>query len=38
MHQKLTKQIVGMRRGKQYDFIKIENPEHATQTEISIGK
>ena len=26
-HEKFTKQIVGLRRGKQYDFVKIENPE-----------
>ena len=27
VHQKLSKQIVGMRRGKQFDFTKLENPD-----------
>ena len=27
IHDKFTKQVVGMRRGKQFDFVKIKNPE-----------
>ena len=42
IHQKLSRQIVGMRRGKQFDFTKLDNPDKPSsnqkQGETSIGQ